>query len=421
MKLSKKEQYLIDNGRSLSTVEFCRSCQIKSDNIVWFVNRIEKDNFNIGLDNSKEKIKIVSELFKRNKGNKERFNNIFDAIEYAEKEIEYDSNIESRIIYKFEDGHYILNLTEKELGHEGCLMSNCISESNYYYAVKNKNKAILALKDKKNKTLCHIEIDRAGTLCQHYQKANMPVNFERWKYINEFFKNNQDDYFFEKIKNSNLNNLYFIGRKSFNNIPTVNSVFPTKYSTSIFEEENKKFSSFIFIKEYANTNSYNLDSNKNMSIEDVEVELNNFKNFINNSIDSMLTSIKESKDNYFVLSDDVIKIIFGKTFFNKESKIKNIIDNEKYPMLLIEEGIGVEGDFINDGDFYEETVAGTYNGPYRNMELDFNFQELNEKIEEENEIPEECKIYNLNADLKQKLDDFGITEEELKFLNDNCN
>lgn len=305
------------------------------DNLVWFVDRIEKDNFKINSHNSKEKIKILLELFKRTKGYKEKFNNIFDAIEYAEKNIEYESSVNSRILHKFSDGHYFINLTEKELGFEAFQMSNCVSEMSY--SLRNKIKALIALKDSKHKTVCHIEIDRAGTLCQHYQKANMPVSFKRWEYINEFFKKYEDKEFYQKIKNSNLQNLYSINRSNFNNLPTINSIFPTKYSTSIFDSENKEFSSFIFLKEYSNTNTYKFDKNKRMNIKEIEEELNNFKNYINKSLDEIILSIKNTKENYFVLSDEIIKKIYGKIFFDKNEKIEFIINSEKYPMILMEE------------------------------------------------------------------------------------
>ena len=68
MKLSKKEQFLINSGRSIETLMFCKKFNINQKDIVWFVNRIEKE-FDEKLFNSKNfenNIKNVVRYFELN-------------------------------------------------------------------------------------------------------------------------------------------------------------------------------------------------------------------------------------------------------------------------------------------------------------------------------------------------------------------
>ena len=43
----KKEEHLLEAGRSQKTIDFVKRCKVGSENLVWFVTRIDKDKFDI--------------------------------------------------------------------------------------------------------------------------------------------------------------------------------------------------------------------------------------------------------------------------------------------------------------------------------------------------------------------------------------
>jgi hypothetical protein len=326
MRLNKKEQYLIEQGRSEDTIKFCKKCGIKSDNIVWFVNRIEKDNFDINLKDSEQDIKLVLSFFNREKQIKEKFKTIQEAIRVAHLNVETEENIKSRILHTFEDGHYIINLSPKELPYEGHIMCNCVADMRG--EVKEKMTAILALKDRKSKTLCHIEIGRLGNIKQHFSKANTIIKLEYWDYINKFFKIHEDENFINKVKEIGVEMVYDVrGDSKHQFLPYISSSVPTQYTSSIFDSKSKKFTSTMFIKEFANTNKFTPETLFNVHYGEVEEYLNKLKDFVSKSIDSLLESIKVSSDNFLILNDDMIKKIYGKLYYSKDEKLERLTES----------------------------------------------------------------------------------------------
>lgn len=332
MKLTNKEQYLLKSGRSIDTIKFCKECGVKSDNIAWFVDRIEKDGFDISKPSSKDDIIKILNFFKKDRRAKDEYGkNIFKTLEAANEVIETEDNIKSRILHTFNDGHYIINLTHKELLYEGFEMSNCVND--LQYLVKTKKTAVLALKDKKSKTICHMEIGQNGSLGQHYQKANSIVSRKTWTYVNEFFQQNQDKDFYKKMKDNNLNILFSIRKDYDKFFPNILSEIPTKYTVSVLDSKNKSYSDFVALKEYSflenNIFGINKDRVNFLEFSELKDYINKVKENINNSLNDFLSSIEMSKDNYFILNDEVIKRIYGKVFHsNLDEKIKSILHPE---------------------------------------------------------------------------------------------
>ena len=58
---TKKEQFLLKNGRKQETIDFCKKCGITQEHIVWFVDRVEKDKFDI---NQVDSTKLIKKVFK---------------------------------------------------------------------------------------------------------------------------------------------------------------------------------------------------------------------------------------------------------------------------------------------------------------------------------------------------------------------
>jgi tetratricopeptide (TPR) repeat protein len=324
MKLTKKEKYLKDSGRSIDTINFCKECGVKSDHIAWFVDRIEKDSFDISKESSKEDIEKILKFFKKDRKAKNEYNkSIFDALSAANEVVETDLSIKSRILYNFDDGHYIINLSPKELLFEGFEMSNCVNDLRYM--VENSRTAILALKDKGSKTICHLEINQYGSLGQHYQKANSTVTKKVWGYISEFFENNQDENFKQKMLENNLEILFSVTKDYETFFPIITSEIPTKYTVSVLDSENKSYSDFVKLKDYRikEDSVFGMSKKVVMNFSEIKGYISQVKEKIEKSLDDFIKSIEMSKDNYLILNDETIKKIYGKKFHsNLDEKIK---------------------------------------------------------------------------------------------------
>ena len=332
MKLSKKEQFLINSGRSIETLMFCKKFNINQKDIVWFVNRIEKE-FDEKLFNSKNfenNIKNVVRYFELNShahkiNTKKR--SLKNVMKDASQNLENESSINSRILHKFNDGCFMINLTHKELGFEGIKMNNCLSD--YRKAVENKEICILALKDKDSKTICHLEIDNNGCISQAFEKSNTELNYETFGYIQEFFKIYEDKNIYKRIKKLGIGTLYDINLSHLvNGVPIVESFFPTKLSKSLLNEDKMAIdlNSCKKIRRYTNSSIKNSSKElEKAGLKDTIKKIKEYKDYINKSIDNMILGIEQSYDNYFILSDEIIKKIYGKKTKPLQIKIKEII------------------------------------------------------------------------------------------------
>lgn len=332
---TKKEQFLLKNGRKQETIDFCKKCGITQEHIVWFVDRVEKDKFDINQVDSTKLIKKVFKSILRDNKLKE-IGNLIKLIEYVDRFFEDDENVKSRILHSFDDKFHIINLTQKELNMEGQDMRNCVGDKDS--EVKNKEYAILALRDEKEKTVCHFQVERNGSLSQHYGKANSTVKSKYWKYIIEFFKKYEDVNFVNEINKSQTSIKYTVNIKEreYNSLPIVESFLPTSYVVPLFRENDKQIISVKFLKDFVNTNDFN-ESIENSNIEEVKNYLDKYKEYLNKSIDDLYNMVKESSENYLVLSDEIIKKIFGKVFMKPNEKNISIISNQDKMILSYDE------------------------------------------------------------------------------------
>jgi hypothetical protein len=349
---TKKEQFLLKNGRKQETIDFCKKCGITQEHIVWFVDRVEKDKFDINQVDSTKLIKKVFKSILRDNKLKE-IGNLIKLIEYVDRFFEDDENVKSRILHSFDDKFHIINLTPKELNMEGQDMRNCVGDKDS--EVKNKEYAILALRDEKEKTVCHFQVERNGSLSQHYGKANSTVKSKYWKYIIEFFKKYEDVNFVNEINKSQTSIKYTVNIKEreYNSLPIVESFLPTSYVVPLFRENDKQIISVKFLKDFVNTNDFN-ESIENSNIEEVKNYLDKYKEYLNKSIDDLYNMVKESSENYLVLSDEIIKKIFGKVYMKPNEKNISIISNQDKMILSYDE----YNDYLED-----------YPIPVREMEM----------------------------------------------------
>lgn len=356
MKTTKKEQFLLNQGRKQETIDFCKDLKVPNNRFVWFCERIEKEGFDIKSSNFKEQIKKTLKLLNRT--------NIFndsdslkELIYAADKFVETDENESSRILHKFKNGHYIINLSKKELFLEGEEMSNCVGGMTI-----NKKISILALKDKKNKTLVHFQVNNLGFLEQHYSKANSTVNLERWRYINEFFEIYKDKNFYEKISSIDLDINYRVKNESYNSLPVIEYFIPTMVTNSIFNSEEVKVNKVHYIKDFVNTNKINNNKKEQYLNKDGVVSfLNDFKKYINQSIEEVLEFINISDKNYYNLNDFMIQKIFNIKPPKLNEKISKITNEYQSKMIIDYQEERMEG--VEPIRYQEERVEAV---PMRN-------------------------------------------------------
>lgn len=332
MNTSKKEEFLLKQGRKQETIDFCKELKISTQKFVWFCERIEKENFNIKDENFKEYIKKTLKLLERTN----LYNNVSSLeklIRIADRNIETDERETKRIVHKFKNGYYIINLSPKELFLEGKDMSNCIGDMTY--GIVDKTISILALKDKKNKTLVHLQVNKLGFLEQHYSKANTAVSSERWKYINEFFDIYKDEQFYEKINSTNIDVNYNVSNQIHNFVPIVEYFIPTKVTNSIFIPESFKINETYHIKDFVNTTHFDkLNKGNHLSKEELFDYLSDFKSYINKSIDNILDFVNISHKNYYNLNNFMIHKIFESKPTKIDDKISNISSDYKPKMVI---------------------------------------------------------------------------------------
>jgi len=332
MNTIKKEEFLLKQGRKQETIDFCKYLKVPSQKFVWFCERIEKENFNIKDESFKEYIKKCLKLLSRT-NIYNHVSSLGGLIRSAEKNIETDEHEKNRILHKFKNGNYIISLSPKELFLEGKEMSNCVGDMTY--GLMDNNIAILALKDKKNKTLVHLQVNKFGFLEQHYSKANAAVNLEKWKYINEFFDLYKDEQFFEKINATKIDVNYSVSERVYNHIPVVEYFIPTKTTNSIFSPELLNIIDSYHIKDFVNTTNFNKNIKKHhLNKEELFNYLNEFKSFINKSIDDIFDLINVSHKNYYNLNNNIIQKIFNSKPPKMDEKIANISSDYKPKMVI---------------------------------------------------------------------------------------
>jgi hypothetical protein len=453
MNTSKKEEFLLKQGRRQETIDFCKELKISPQKFVWFCERIEKENFNIKDEKFKEYIKKSLKLLERtNLYN--NVNSLEKLIRVADKNIETDEHENKRVLHKFKNGHYIINLSPKELFLEGREMSNCVRDMTY--GLMDKTIAILALKDKKNKTLVHLQVNKLGFLEQHYSKANTAVSSERWKYINEFFDIYKDEQFSEKINSTNIDINYNVSNQTHNFVPVVEYFIPTKVTNSIFTPEALKINEIYHIKDFVNTTQFDkLNKGKHLSKNELFDYLNDFKNYINKSIDNILDFVNISHKNYYNLNNTMIQKIFESKTPRIEEKISNV-SNEHKPKMVIdythaevtgydleeaapmyengdaplfralgmtEQQMPIEQQIIGN-DIQEECEEEMMCEEEISYERSMNF-EINEEVREEINLMtdrEECRLGNLNKKVEeidfisQLKNDLNLTEKEIKSI-----
>ncbi len=427
MNTTKKEEFLLKQGRKQETIDFCKELKVPSQKFVWFCERIEKEKFNIKEEKFKEYIKKALKLLNRtNMYN--QINSLEKLIRVADLNIETDEHENSRILHKFKNGNYIINLSAKELFLEGKEMSNCVADMSY--DIINKKVAILALKDKKNKTLVHLQVNKFGFLEQHYSKANSAVNLEKWKYINDFFSTHKDEQFFEKVNSTKVDINYNVSHRSFNHIPIIEYFIPTKITNSILRPETLSVDEFYHIKDFVNTTTFDKkNKQKHLNKEELFDYLINFKNYINESIDKIFELIDVSHKNYFVLNDDIVYKIFNSKPLKVDEKISNIYNDYKQKMVI--DYSTEAGDQIIDereyevGELNEEAYGLVEQIPNREEvapireigeEEFYTLKNYEEKIEEKVDFVSHLKIDLTESEINSIENIINQTEQEEKFL-----
>lgn len=378
MKLKSKEEFLIKQGKSIETIRFCRDLKIPIEHIVWFVDKIEKENFPIKSEKSKEHISLVLKMFLKNKKEKENTKTLSKAIFKACQVVESDESENKRVLQRFPDGNYIIQITHKEALYEGESMRNCLGSM--ARQIHSKEIAILALKNKVSKTLCHIQVGVYGNLSQHYGFANTSIKASHWYYINEFFKKNKSLSLTQELEQKSIEKIYDI-RKDYRGLSVLSKI-PYEKRISLFGDNNnnnRNNLSSIDLKEYDYfQEKKGLCSDRNLSLEEALSYIVDYKMSIIESLKDLEESLKDSKDNLLILNDKMYYRLFGKKISTKE-RFEKIINCQK-------------------GDGYEEAPV--------EMEPPLAYNTMEAEMTEEDVYDEE----NYEDNTKVSEDDMGISD-----------
>lgn len=324
-RLTKKEDFLVKGGKSLDTINFCKNLKVPKEHLVWFVDRIEKESFPIKSEKSKEYVALVLKMFSKDKKTKLKSKTLSQAIFRACQMVETDDSESNRVLHKFPDGHYIIQITHKEAHFEGQSMRNCMSSK--AVEIRNKDIAVLALKNKSSKTLSHIQIGKFGNMEDHFNFANSPVNFNCWKYINKFFEENKSLSFDKKLKDNGLNKIYSINQH--HEGLTVSSRLPYEKRVSFFDKSSEgdsleKFNS-IFLKEHKYFHKIKTNKKRLTNIEETISYIENEKKIMLNSFQELENALHLSKNNFFILNEKMYYTIFGKKIDTIE-RFKSLVE-----------------------------------------------------------------------------------------------
>lgn len=335
-----KNDLINDLKISKEIVELVEECTDDPEYLEWLSVKINKENLIDKYDREKLKNIINTIIDYCNKSyvtSSFRNKTIYEMFIYAKEQENLLKNKELRVLHKFDDGHYIINLMSEELIEEGEYMSNCVGD--YRNKVKSKRLAILALKNKKHKTIAHIEVLKNGAIYQNYEKANMPIRYKNWKYVTTFFKKNKKEPINLSNKELGFNFMWNLkmerqALKVFCNIPE-----QIRFRLTSEGELEKEYDP-IDIKGFGVTPFLNekreaFFENKKELID----YLNKYKENITNRITDMIKSIKITNGEMLFLSDEIKEKIFGESYLMKGCDYKH---EEIY------EGLGNSFRYVNE-------------------------------------------------------------------------
>lgn len=323
MKPTNKEKHLIKNGKKKETIDFCREIKVPAAHLFWFVDKLEKENFSLKSESTRVGASLVLKMFKKSSKFKSNEGSLKRAIFKASQFVETDESEKSRILETFDKGYYVQLLTYKELYFESRAMRNCVFDMSG--EVKSKKIAILALKNSKSKTICHIQVGINGNLEQHYQFANSQVEIDAWIYINKFFEKYKSIEIDEIMLQKNITKLY-----SLNNFYPFNirSYLPTEKRVSLLDDDVNGVYNIgkICLKDYRLQPERASRQNDLMSYENIMSEIDMLKNNFLKQINDLEKSLEVSEKNFFILNDDMHFKIFGKKIKYKK-RLTNLMSS----------------------------------------------------------------------------------------------
>lgn len=306
MSLQKKIDFLLSQGYSKEIIALVKKAGVKK-HMSWFCQQIKKNEIVINEELYNE-IKIANNYLE--KLNKNPFYDLKECIVVAKNYYDNYESSKERILHKFNDGNYIILLKEDELFLEGELMANCVNK--YYNHVKEKETALLALRDKKDKTLAHFQILKNGMLSQHFEKANSMIRVEYWNQIFDFFKKNKkeelNDEMFGDFK------IRWNGHLNSGGVFSLNCIIPNSINISLVKDGvQKKVYDGRSLKNYNFRLINNFDLNQHLEKNEILIHINSMQEEVNK-----IKNILENINGYeFFISDSLKRKIFGKNFLMK--------------------------------------------------------------------------------------------------------
>lgn len=307
--MSKKKDFFLKQGYSEQLIEHLEKLGVKT-HMFWFLTnltRLASSKQNVYTGEYKNLIILVNEHLESTTKNK--FKTFEDAVTMIVRKKEKEERIKHNTLHTFADGHYIVRLTHQDLGDEGRFMSNCLST--YADRVKSNECCILALKNKKNETMVHFQVQRNGAISQNYEKANTSVRYKYWKYVNEFFnthsKKINTDKFFDFGWRLHINRL---------NIINLEALLPT----SVIHKMNNKGEKQVeiegssIVKKFDYVLPLKVDFTSFDKVEIIE-KIQHLQITTNNIFDELLKEVEITEGKNLYLSDEIKEKLFGKNGF----------------------------------------------------------------------------------------------------------
>lgn len=309
---SSKVQFFSKKGVSLDLINFVVSLD-PGKHFSWFIETLNK--FTIFDKALSEQCLMILNMFQKAKPNGYP-SSLENAIVAAKRFKEFEDSYDSRVLMTFDNGYHIYLLTHEELNTEGSIMSNCLGQ--YTTDVREKQCAIISLRDKSRKSIANVQVLPNGSVAQNFEKGNRQVKFSNWKYISEFFSKNSKD--FSKLVGidgkPNITVLTVQGGEFC--LPMLAQGIPTSIKTFITDNGEIKTvaDSMAYTKSVEGTV---IDTTSHTgTAEEIIAQLDALQERITQAIDRLKAFSLEIENKTFFLNDDIKKKMFGDDFLLKD-------------------------------------------------------------------------------------------------------
>lgn len=311
----KKIDFFVQSGYDAQLIDTLVSFGVDKQ-LLWFLSQYRKHKFDIVEENirlvnryletpklRRNNEKLVKKASINESQESETYMEALNAAKIMKAE---EDRKEANILYRYANGYTMSMLEPQDLAEEAEMMANCVL-SHFSGHVKNKAVAILALKNRNNKTVGHIEIKRNGLIGQNFAKANSELNKFQWNLVLEFFRNNS--------KNVDTNKLFgetYVAVFSDLFIRDVVLSMPTAVNISLTHngKEKQQLSGFQ-VKRFVPSKRVHEKSEVFNTKQDIISFIEEAKENLLVAYNDLIDSIRSTEAGQLYLSDAIKERLFG--------------------------------------------------------------------------------------------------------------